>query len=373
MNILLTGSTGFIGSNLSLQLKDRYKFKISVFKHNESLEELKNKIRYVDCILHFAGVNISDCDEDYMNVNYGFTKKICETVIYSKKRIPIIYASSIHAEFDNEYGKSKAAAEQTLKEYSDIQNCETIILRLPHVIGKWCRPNYNSVVATFCNNIANNLPIEIHDPKKIIRLLHVDDLTEQIYKIIINKNNSTECQYPILENLYPINIQELADKIKFFKAARKTLNFSNLGKGLDKILYSTYITYLDKNNFSYPLKENKDERGNFVELLKTNNSGQFSFFTINPKQIRGQHYHHTKTEKFLVISGTVYFRFKHLITGEYHEIEASDEFYQIIDTIPGWSHDVINNSTTEAKIIVWANEIFNENNPDTIKSTVVDE
>ena len=366
MKILLTGGRGFIGSNIYYQLKDFYQMEITIYKKEK--EDLEKCITDTDLIIHFAGINRSQNSEDFKLINFDLTKIICKICKKNKLNIPIIYSSTIRAEDDSVYGNSKLLAEKELIKYSKEMNAEVSILRLPNIFGKWCKPNYNSVVATFCNNIANNLEIKIHDNNTILNLLYIDDLVSIVHDLIRKKLPYQ--QYPIINNNFHISLKDLAEMIYSFRNSRKNLNIEDYGKGLKKYLYSTYLTYLPKNKFSYSLKENKDHRGIFSEIFKTDSSGQVSMFTINPNEIRGGHYHHTKTEKFLVISGKAKFRSKNIINNEFVENIYTDKNLEIIETIPGWSHDIINIGNDITKILVWANEKFDINKPDTILSEV---
>jgi len=366
MKILLTGGRGFIGSNIYYQLKDSYQMEITIYKKEK--EDLEKCIKDTDLIIHFAGINRSQNSEDFKLINFDLTKIICKICKKNKLNIPIIYSSTIRAKDDSVYGNSKLLAEKELIKYSKEMNAEVSILRLPNIFGKWCKPNYNSVVATFCNNIANNLEIKIHDDNTILNLLYIDDLVSIVHDLIRKKLPYQ--QYPIINNNFHISLKDLSEMIYSFRNSRKNLNIEDYGKGLKKSLYSTYLTYLPKNKFSYSLKENKDHRGIFSEIFKTDSSGQVSMFTINPNEIRGGHYHHTKTEKFLVISGKAKFRSKNIINNEFVENIYTDKNLEIIETIPGWSHDIINIGNDITKILVWANEKFDINKPDTILSEV---
>ena len=242
------------------------------------------------------------------------------------------------------------------------------IYRLPGVFGKWAKPNYNSVVSTFCNNIANDIPIKIDDRSMLIDLVFIDDLVELF---LFNLNNIKEgIFFPKIKKINRISVGELSDQIHKFKESKENLILEKVGSGLTRALYSTYITYLPKSKFIYRLKSHDDKRGSFVEMAKTLNSGQFSYFTAHPGVTRGLHYHHTKTEKFLVIQGNSRFRFKNIITNEYHEIYANGEEPSIVETIPGWSHDIKNIGDSILIVMLWANEIFDLKNPDTFQSEI---
>ena len=365
MKLLITGHNGFIGRNAKFQLRDRFGCDIKTFGKYSSDEDLEELISESDFICHFAGINKSTNQNDFNDVNYGLTLKICNISERIGRKLPILFTSSIHAENDNEYGISKKKAEKVLLEYSNKTGARVYIFRLPHVVGKWCKPNYNSVVSTFCYNIANDLPIKIYDPNHLIEIVYIDDFIEEIYHIISDEENSEH--YCKVKTSYTCSIQQLADIIYAFKEDRLMLRMSEVGMGFKRALYATYISYLPTENFAYEINSKEDERGKFVELFKSQLSGQVSFLTIKPGKIRGGHYHHTKTEKFVLISGKVNFRFKNILSDEFYEIPVSDQVSMMVETIPGWSHDIKNVGNKEAIIIVLANEVFNPEKSDTIQ------
>lgn len=288
------------------------------------------------------------------------------------RHIPIVYTSSIQAERDNDYGVSKLEAEQALKSLANETGNPVYLYRLPNVFGKWAKPNYNSAVATFCHNIARDLPIEIHDPQAEIRLAYVDDVVESFIRLLSNDSaqQPSPIQFVDIEPEYTISVGQLAHQLNTFKQSRNTLISEPVGTGLVRALYSTYLSYLPASDFSYTVPQYGDERGVFVEMLKTPNAGQFSFFTAHPGITRGGHYHHTKTEKFLVIKGKASFKFRHMQSGEFYEIVTSAEKSEIVETVPGWTHDVTNIGDDELICMLWANEIFDRDKPDTFTSAV---
>tara|TARA_B100000963_G_scaffold358887_1_gene384678 strand:+ start:539 stop:1651 length:1113 start_codon:yes stop_codon:yes gene_type:complete len=365
MKILITGSNGFIGKNLVTKLKAEDKHLISSFNRHDTDEELFDCLSKVDCIVHLAGENRPEIDSLFEETNVGLTKKICNFLQQSSLRTPIIYASSIQATSDNLYGKSKLQAENVLLELNKTNNNAVAIFRLPGVFGKWSKPNYNSVVSTFCYNLARDLPIEINDPSHLLSLSYIDDVVHQISNIIEDGLRTTDYQFVQLNNIYKLTVGELADKIKSFSNVRKSLITEKVGEGITRALYSTYVSYLKPKDFSYILPSHQDERGTFVEMLKTINSGQFSFFTAHPGVTRGGHYHHTKTEKFLVIKGEAQFGFRNIITNERHFLNTSEKSPEVVETVPGWTHDITNTGNDDLIVMLWANEIFNQDFPDT--------
>jgi UDP-2-acetamido-2,6-beta-L-arabino-hexul-4-ose reductase len=279
-----------------------------------------------------------------------------------------VLASSTQADQDNPYGKSKLAAEEAVITLAEETGNSAYIYRLQNVFGKWCKPNYNSVVATFCYNIAHDLPIQINDPSAQLRLVYVDDVVEDFLRVIQLKSDGLSM--PKIQPEYSFTLGELADQIKAFKNCRNSLLSESVGEGLTRALYATYVSYLDPQQFSYPLPQYGDERGVFVEMLKTKDSGQFSFFTAHPGITRGGHYHHTKTEKFLVIKGRARFGFRHIVTDETYEIVTSGDQPQVVDTVPGWAHEITNIGEDEMVVMLWANENFDRDHPDTVTAQV---
>jgi UDP-2-acetamido-2,6-beta-L-arabino-hexul-4-ose reductase len=362
--VLITGSKGFLGSNLCLRLSENSSIEVFKFCRESSLDSLEKVIPTVDIIIHLAGENKPELVQDFQTCNVDLTKKICEIVCKNEKKIPIIFSSSTQATLNNPYGNSKRDAENVLSSFFKKTSNPVAIFRLPGVFGKWSRPNYNSVVSTFCYNIANNKKIEIHDPDAKISLVYIDDLIELFCQCV--ENSVIGLTYPDIKPVYETTVSQLAIIIAAFKDSRKNLISENVGTGFTRALYSTYLSYLDHSQISYPLISHQDDRGKFVEILKTKDAGQFSFFTINPGVTRGQHYHHTKTEKFLVVKGLAKFRFKNLLTNERSEFSVSGNDHVVVESIPGWAHDISNPAQEEALVMLWANENFNPENPDTI-------
>ena len=374
MNILITGSNGFIGKNLSLRIREERNTNLITFTKENNLNELKNKIELSDFIFHLAGVNRSNDYLDFQKGNLELTKNICKLVenVFKKtsKRIPILYSSTKQVGIDNYYGKSKLMAENELINLNSNINNKVYIMRLTNVFGKWCNINYNSVVATFCHNIARDLPIEIHDPNKSIKLIYIDDLMDKFISIIkSNKIESKSSNFISVEPEYCITLKELAEKIINFKKSRESLIIDKVGKGFARALYATYMSYLPTSSFSYSLKKHSDSRGDFVEFLKTYDSGQVSFFTAKPGIKRGGHYHNTKNEKFLILSGKAQFNFISKRTNQKFSLITDASEVKVVETIPGWIHDITNIGMTDLIVMLWSNEIFNPDKPDTYNST----
>ena len=367
MRVLITGSNGFIGKNLIVRLNE-LGTSYEVFTRRNSIKDLQGLIKKSDFVIHLAGENRPEDEDDFEVVNSGLTLLICNEIRLIEKNIPIILASSTQAEHDNLYGKSKLSAEIAIKNLTDNTGNSSYIYRLPGVFGKWCKPNYNSVVATFCHNISHNLPIQVNNPDFELSLVYIDDVVEEFVKIIQGaKGDKKELS---VQPEYKIKLGDLADQIKIFKESRDSLISEKVGSGLIRKLYSTYLSYLSPEQFSYLIPSYGDERGMFAEILKTKDSGQFSFFTAKPGVTRGGHYHHSKTEKFLVIQGKARFGFRHVASDETHEIITTSKELKIVETVPGWSHDITNIGTEEIIVMLWANEIFDPDNPDTITHKV---
>lgn len=361
MNILVTGANGFIAKNLIIHLLEK-KYNILKYTLHNTQEDLKKLVLKADFIFHTAGINRPDNSKDFYSGNSDLTAAICSILKDANKNTPIVYTSSIQAELNNDYGKSKKLAEDHLLNLCKENRNLVYIYRLNSVFGKWSKPNYNSVVSTFCHNISHNLPIEIRDSNHKLHLVYIDDVVESFLNCLNgNYNNGFITLQP-----YEITLGELAKHLYAFKDSKNNHIIESVGNGLIRALYSTYISYYDVANFSYPLLKHEDSRGIFVEMLKTKDSGQFSFFTAHSGITRGGHYHHTKTEKFLVIKGSAKFRFRHIVTNEYYEKFTNGDNPEIVETIPGWSHDITNIGTEEMLVMLWANEIFDQDKPDTI-------
>lgn len=369
MRILITGGNGFIGSNLRVRLSESANYEYVTYSHTNPISSLERKSAGIDAVIHLAGVNRPADVSEFGRANRDFTEALCRTLERHGKPVHIIFASSSQAVLDNPYGRSKLAAENILENFAIKTGCKVTNFRLPNVFGKWCRPEYNSVVATFCHKIANDQEIDIHDAAAPLRLVFVDDvITSFLHVLSINPSGNYE--EAVVDPEYSITVGGLAETLHQFRSSRDSLLVDGVGNGLKRALYATYLSYLRPEQFSYGLVSNTDERGRFVEVLKTLDSGQFSFFTASPGATRGGHYHHTKTEKFLVVQGEALFKFRHLISNDSHEIKTSAEEPVVVETIPGWVHDITNVGSNELIVLLWANEIFDKNKPDTVKATV---
>ena len=359
MHILITGAEGFIGKNLQVRLRE-LGVTFSCFNKGSDITTLRNLISQSDFIFHLAGVNRTNDNSDFKIYNEDLTELICKEIIACEKKINVLFASSTQAGVNNPYGISKINAEQHLHQVIN-NGSKFFIYRLPNVFGKWSRPNYNSVVATFCFNISNSLPIKVDDPDAVIRLSYIDDVIDD-FLLVMKNCHEMECfiKTPGYEQ---ITVGRLAAIIQSFGEHELA---PKAGCGILRQLYATYLSFKTPENFSYKLKEHKDYRGRFVEFLKTEDSGQVSYFTALPSVTRGGHYHHTKNEKFLVVKGTAIFRFVNLNTGEKHSLKVDAIDAKVVETIPGWVHDITNVGDDEMIVLLWANEIFDRSQPDTI-------
>jgi UDP-2-acetamido-2,6-beta-L-arabino-hexul-4-ose reductase len=364
MNILITGSKGFVGKNLTTRLNSSFNYNILEFNRGDNDQALKNQIAKANFIFHLAGENRPANDSYFELSNVKLSEKICKYIAEEKRNIPVIFASSSQAKLNNPYGESKKKAEICFEFFSKNNANSVIIYQLPNVFGKWAKPNYNSVVATFCNNIAKNLPIDIIEKNKILKLIYIDDLINSFIKNL--HNMPPGLSYSSVSPEFQISISDLANQIQQFKESRNTHVVEKVGVGLTRALYATYLSYLSIDKFTYNLELHKDNRGIFVEMLKTKDSGQVSYFTAKPGATRGIHYHHTKSEKFLIVKGDAQFEFINILTKENFKIIASSLTPRIVESIPGWSHSITNVCSEELIVIIWANEIFDRKNPDTI-------
>ncbi len=375
MRVLITGSNGFIAKNLRLHLAERKDVVVTCFSRNDSLEELSQLVCEADVIFHLAGINRPKTDAEFITGNVDLTAILCKAIADKVTRFggcpTVIYSSSIQAELSNPYGSSKRAAEEMLRELVASHGVRLHLCRLPNVFGKWCRPNYNSAVATFCYNLSRSLPIQINDPAAIVTLVYVDDVVSRFIQLMDGAEAVLEeGGFEVIAPVYKTTVGEIAREIHAFSNSRSTLMIERVGTGFTRALYATYVSYLPTHSFVYPVPQHGDTRGVFVEMLKTPDAGQFSFFTAHPGITRGGHYHHSKTEKFLVIKGQARFKFRHMDTGETHELATTGDKAEIVETVPGWTHDITNVGNDELIVMLWANEVFDRARPDTYASPV---
>lgn len=368
MRVLITGANGFVGKNLQLHLVERSSIEMLCFTRDHTSADLYQLVAQADLVFHLAGVNRPQDPAEFQQGNADLTQALCDALKQAGKATPVVYSSSIQAAADSPYGASKHDAEDALLAYAKESAAPVFIYRLANVFGKWARPNYNSAVATFCHNISQGLPIQINDPSAQINLVYIDDVVKSFLQVM--DGQLTQTGFVDITPQYQICVGDLAEQLQAFKDSRDSLVTENVGNGLIRALYSTYVSYLRPEQFSYQVPKYGDERGVFSEMLKTKDAGQFSFFTAHPGITRGGHYHHSKTEKFLVIKGQACFRFRHMMTGEFYELRTSGEQPEIVETVTGWTHDITNVGDDEMIVMLWANEIFDRENPDTFARPV---
>lgn len=365
-SVAITGANGFVGRNLTVRLGE---LGIAVAPITRETDEAgwRLALSTADAVVHLAGANRPEDPADFMAINGGTADRLAEILVALDRTIPIVYSSSAKADEANDYGRSKSLAEQTLCAVADKMGAPLYIYRLPNVFGKWARPNYNSAVATFCYNIARDIPITINDPSSPLTLVYIDDVVEEIIGTL---QTQPKPGFRDIPTVYNSTVGDVAAAIMGFKDDRSENLIANVGVGLTRALYATYVSALPQADFSYPIVLHADARGGFSEMLKTREAGQFSYFTAHLGVTRGGHYHHTKTEKFLIVHGKARFRFRHILTNEQHEIVTSGGEPVIVETIPGWSHDVTNIGDEVLVSLLWANEIFDRDRPDTIAEKV---
>lgn len=362
MKIVVTGAKGFIGKNLCVMLREHGYQDIVEVDRETSQEMLAKYLSEADFVYHLAGINRPKDDVEFQLGNADLTCFIAEQLKQSSKQVPLVVSSSTQAERDNAYGQSKLLAEKAVEQYGNDTDSAYYIYRFPNVFGKWCKPNYNSFVATFCYNTLNGLDITINDSLAQVTLVYIDDVCHSLISLLDGSVNSG---FKTVLPEYPTTVGEVADLLLAFKESRGNLITENVGTGLYRALYSTYLSYMSPEQFSYAIPSYGDERGVFSEMLKTKEAGQFSFFTAHPGITRGGHYHHTKNEKFLVVKGKALFKFEHIATGERYELQTDSSSPRIVETVPGWSHDITNIGDEEMIVMLWANEIFDREAPDT--------
>lgn len=366
MKVLITGANGFIGRNLAVRLGETGHEVIGIGREDDAAV-WRAAVEAAEAVVHLAGVNRPTDVAEFEIGNAKLTQRLCDLLAAAGNKAPILYSSSTQAGQDQPYGLSKASAEQTLRAHAEATGAPVAIFRLPNVFGKWARPHYNSAVATFCHRIARGEEIEIHDPSVALTLVYVDDVVETFQRLIADGFATGSYE---VSPAYEITVGLLAATIQSFPQSRESLTTSRVGTGLVRALYSTYLSYLPPEQFDYQVPIHADPRGRFVEMLKTPDSGQFSYFTAGPGITRGDHYHHSKAEKFLVISGIAHFGFRQIQTGEVHEIVVEGREGRIVETIPGWTHNITNIGEGELVVMLWANEIFDRARPDTVAMKV---
>lgn len=364
MKILVTGANGFVGKNLIAELNNRGYKDIYKFDKDTDKSLLDKYSKECEFIFHLAGVNRPKNESEFMKGNFEFTSELLNLLKKHDNKASILITSSIQAEKDNPYGKSKKAGEDLLFNYSEETGSKVLIYRLPNLFGKWSRPNYNTVVATYCYNIARGLDIQINDPDAELTLCYIDDVLDEFIKALQGNEtkNGKYCYVPVS---HQIKLGNLAGRIKSFKESRKDLSIPDMEDEFTKKLYSTYLSFLPEDEFSYDLKMNCDDRGSFTEFIRTLDRGQVSVNVAKPGIIKGNHWHHTKNEKFLVVSGNGLIRFRKIDSDRIIEYKVSGEKLEVVDIPTGYTHSIVNLGSTDMVTVMWANEAFNPEKPDT--------
>lgn len=363
--VLVTGSSGFIGKNLNEGLKRFGNIEIKLYDIEDSIDRLTEHLKKVDIVFHLAGVNRPKNDAEFEIGNVNLTKTIVTILEKNKRNIPIVLSSSTQATLDNPYGASKRKAEDLLIEYSRRNDAKIYIYRLANVFGKWCKPNYNSVVATFCYNISHDIDISISDIERQIELVYIDNVVDEFLNIFSQKGENKDEYYHKINRTFEITLGDLAEKIYELRDIRKTLIIPDLSDDFMRCLYATYLSYLDKNDFSYKLDLKTDQRGSLIELIKSNHFGQIFLSSSHKDVIRGNHYHNTKIEKFCVIKGKAVVKLRHIFEDEVFSYYVSGENIEVVDIPPGYTHCIENLGDGEMIVLFWANQIFDPKKTDT--------
>lgn len=377
MNILVTGANGFVGRNLVSQLENIASGKarnyaiageeihVLCYDVDSDPVALEEYCRRADFVFNLAGVNRPEDPSEFMKGNFGFASVLLDTLKKCGNSCPVMISSSTQAALDNPYGESKRAGEELLFEYGRETGAKVLVYRFPNVFGKWCRPNYNSAVATFCHNIAHGLPIRVNDPSVVMHLVYIDDVVDELIGALSGDEHRAGafCEVPVV---HEITLGGIVELLYSFRDMQQDLEVPDLGDAFTKKLYSTYLSYLPKEKFCYPLKMNVDNRGSFTEIIRTVDRGQFSVNISKPGITKGEHWHHTKNEKFVVVSGHGLVQLRKIGTDEVINFEVSGEKMEVVEMIPGYTHNIINLSDTEDLVtFMWANEAFNPERSDT--------
>lgn len=374
MKVLVTGANGFIGKNLITELTRREGIMVFPFDIDTPIERLDEYCRECDFVYNLAGVNRPEKVEEFMEGNFGFASTLVETLKRYGNNCPVMNSSSIQAALDNPYGNSKKAGEDMLFAYGKETGAPIYVYRFPNVFGKWCRPNYNSAVATFCHNIAHDLPIQVNNSATVMHLVYIDDVVEELLQALKGQPHKKEDGYCYVPLEYEATLGEIVDLLYSFKESRNNLTIPDMTDGsISKKLYSTYLSYLPKEEFSYPLKMNVDARGSFTEILRSVDRGQVSINISKPGITKGNHWHHTKNEKFIVVSGRGLIQFRKIGSDEILEYHVSGDKLEVVDIPTGYTHNIINEGDTDMVTLMWCNECFDPDRPDTIYEPVVRE
>lgn len=382
MKILVTGANGFIGKNLSATLNNIRTRKdlsfglmddLTVYEYDKDSDETILDFYCANCdfVFHLAGVNRPENQDEFMKGNFGFTSLLLDMLKKHQNTCPIMISSSIQAELDNPYGRSKKAGEDLLFSYGEETGAKVYIYRYPNVFGKWCRPNYNSAVATFCHNIAHDLPIQVNDPSVVMNLVYIDDVVTELINALKGNAHTTREGFSAVPVIHTITLGGIVELLYSFRDSRNALSIPDMTEdGFEKKLYATYLSYLPADKFRYPLKMNVDDRGSFTEMIRTADRGQFSVNISKPGIVKGEHWHHTKNEKFVVVSGKGLIQFRKIDSDEIIEFHVTGEKLEVVDIPPGYTHNIINEGDNDLITFMWCSECFDSGKPDTYSSKV---
>ena len=371
MKVLVTGANGFIGKNLIAELVRREGIEVLPYDIDTPVDKLAEYCSECEFVYNLAGINRPEHVEEFMEGNFGFATMLVEALKQAGNICPIMNSSSIQAALENPYGKSKKAGEDMMFSYGQQTGAHVYIYRFPNVFGKWCRPNYNSAVATFCYNIAHNLPIQVNDRSTVMHLVYIDDVVEELLQALDGHPHVNADGYCYVPIEHEITLGEIVTLLYSFKESRSNLMIPDMTEGgFEKKLYSTYLSYLPEKDFSYPLTMHEDYRGSFTEILKSVDRGQVSINISKPGITKGNHWHHTKNEKFVVVSGRGLIRFRRYGSEEIIECHVSGDKLEVVDIPTGYTHSIINEGDTDLVTLMWCNECFNPGKPDTMYELV---
>lgn len=362
MKLLITGAKGFVGKNLVAELRNRGYNELYLYDVDTEPGLLDIYAQDCDFVFHLAGINRPQDPKEFMEGNFGFTSVLLDSLRSHNNTAPVLISSSTQAALDNPYGQSKLAGEELMRSYSRETGAPVFIFRLPNVFGKWCRPNYNSAVATFCHNIAHGLPVQVNDPSVVMNLVYIDDVVNEFIQRL---NTAPFGEWEAISTVHTIRLGEIVDLLHSFRESRTSLQLPDMGDAFIKKLYSTYLSYLPEDSFSYPLTMHTDHRGSFTEFLKTTERGQVSVNIFKPGITKGNHWHHTKNEKFLVVSGRGIIRFRKIDSTEVIEYTVSGEKLEVVDVPVGYTHNIENPGSSDMVMLIWVNEVFDRERPDT--------
>ncbi len=363
--VLVTGAAGFMGRNLCVALRRQKEFEVMEFDLPQSADDLPPLAARADLVFHLAGVNRPKAEAEFMEGNADLTRQLCENLEAASRRTPLVLSSSIQAELENPYGRSKKAAEDVVLDYHRRTRAPVYVYRFPNVFGKWSRPNYNTVVATFCHNLSRGLPVQISNRSNLLRFVYIDDIVREFAGLAGRAEHEAAATHAEVRPVFSITLGELHDLLVSFREGREKSVLPNLADLLTKYLYSTFVSFYDTQNLAYPVDLKTDDRGWLFELIKSPHAGQIFVSRTRPGITRGNHYHDTKLEKFCVIQGEGLIRFRHVLGGEIVEYPVSDREIRVVDIPPGYTHSIENTGTADMLTLFWANEIFDPQRPDT--------